>query len=364
MTAGVRGTDWRARLAAVRPPGGATLMEVCGTHTVTARRAGIHALLPEGVRLLSGPGCPVCVTPIDSIDHAVAISRAPGVTVASYGDLLRVPGTTATLERARAEGADVRVVYSAIDALELARAAPARLVVFLGVGFETTAPTTAAAIVEAAEQGLGNFTALCAHRVMPPALEALLARPDRGASDFRVDGFLAPGHVSTILGLEPYRFIAEAHRRPVVVAGFSPEDMLLGIEWTLRQLVEGRAEVENAYPRAVRAEGNPTARAMIDRVFERADARWRGLGAIPGSGLAIRGELAAHDAAARIEVEVEPSKEPRGCRCGVVLRGELQPEDCPLFGAACTPLHPVGACMVSTEGSCHAAFRYRSPRRR
>jgi hydrogenase expression/formation protein HypD len=357
-------TDWRARLAAVRPEGGATLMEVCGTHTVTARRSGLHALLPAGVRLLSGPGCPVCVTPIDYIDHAVALSRCPGVTVASYGDLLRVPGTSASLERARAEGGDVRVVYSAIDALALARAEPSQLIAFLGVGFETTAPTTAAAIVEATEQGLGNFAALCAHRVIPPALEALLARPSGApGSDFRVDGFLAPGHVSTILGLEPYRFIAEEHHRPVVVAGFSAEDMLLGVEWLLRQLSEGRAEVENAYARAVRADGNPTARAMIDRVFGHVDARWRGLGTIPGSGLTIRPELAAHDAAARVEIELEPSREPRGCRCGTVLRGELQPEGCPLFGTECTPLHPVGACMVSTEGSCHAAFRYRSPQR-
>jgi len=234
------------------------------------------------------------------------------------------------------------------------------VVVFLGVGFETTAPTTAAAVVEANEQGVDNFTVLCAHRVIPPALEALLARPDQATpDDFRIDGFLAPGHVSTIIGLEPYAFIAETHRRPVVVAGFTAEDMLLGIEWLLRQLAQDRAEVENAYGRVVRDDGNPTARAVLDRVFEPVDSRWRGLGLIPASGLALRKELSTHDAASRIPVTVEPGREPAGCRCGQVLRGVMQPEDCPLFDTTCTPLRPVGACMVSSEGACHAAHRYR-----
>lgn len=355
-------SPWKERLAAATK-GPATLMEVCGTHTMTARRAGIHGLLPEGVRLLSGPGCPVCVTPIDFVDHAIAMSREEGVIVTSYGDLLRVPGSTSSLEGARVAGGDVRVVYSAIDALELARAHPSKVVVFLGIGFETTAPTTAAAIREAKKQGVHNFTVLCAHRVIPPALVALLAKPadDEAADDFRIDGFLAPGHVSTIIGLEPYRFIAELHRRPVVVAGFSPEDMLMGIERTLRQLTEGRAEIENSYPRVVRAEGNPTAVALLDEIFEPVDSRWRGLGSLPASGLALRSDYADHDATTRVLVEVEPAQEPHGCRCGQILRGVTQPEHCPLFAEKCTPLQPVGACMVSSEGACHAAYRYREP---
>lgn len=355
-------SPWSKRLAAANN-GPATLMEVCGTHTMTARRAGIHGLLPDGVKLLSGPGCPVCVTPIDFIDHAVAMSREDGVIVASYGDLLRVPGSTTSLEGARVMGGDVRVVYSAIDALKLARAHPTELVVFLGVGFETTAPTTAAAVREADAQKVRNFTVLSAHRVIPPALVALLTKPADGeaAEDFRIDGFLAPGHVTTIIGVEPYRFISEIHHRPVVVAGFSPEDMLLGIEWTLRQLSDGRAEIENSYPRVVRAEGNPTAVALLEKIFEPVDSRWRGLGSLPASGLALRPEYALHDATTRVVVEVEPAQEPRGCRCGQILRGVTQPEHCPLFATKCTPLQPVGACMVSSEGACHAAYRYRAP---
>lgn len=353
-----RAVDWGGRLEALRPPGGAaTLMEVCGTHTMTARRAGLHSLLPQGVRLLSGPGCPVCVTPVGFIDHAVALALTSGVKVASYGDLLRVPGSHGSLEDARAQGAEVTVVYSALDALELARADRSAIVVFLGVGFETTAPTTAAALLEAADEGLESFTVLGAHRVVPPALEALLA-----PEDLQIDGFLAPGHVSAIIGVEPYQFVARDHRRPVVIAGFDPEEMLLSIEWTLRQLAEGRAEVENAYPQVVRDEGNPTARATLSRVFEPIDATWRGLGLIPGSGLALRDELSRHDATRRIEVELEPPVEPPGCRCGQVLAGRLEPEQCPLYASPCTPSSPVGACMVSSEGACSAAFRYGASR--
>lgn len=347
--------EWAERLARLKPAAGATFMEVCGTHTVTARRAGIHSLLPEGVRLLSGPGCPVCVTPVGYIDHAVALARQPGVVVATFGDLIRVPGSTTSLEAARAEGGSVRVVYSALDALELAASEPAKLVVFLGVGFETTAPTVAAALLEAAERDLTGFTVLSAHRLIPPALEALLGVDSEG---LRIDGFLAPGHVSTIIGVEPYRFVAERHGRPVVVAGFEAEDMLLGVDALLRQLVEGRSVVENAYRRAVREEGNPTARELLYRAFEPTDCVWRGLGTIAQSGLALRPELSRHDAASRIEVTVEEPVEPAGCRCGTILRGEAGPEDCPLFAGTCTPEHPVGACMVSSEGACSAAFRF------
>jgi hydrogenase expression/formation protein HypD len=293
------------------------------------------------------------------IDHAVALARQAGITVTCYGDLIRVPGSSSSLEKARAEGAQVQVVYSPIDALELARKERGQSIVFLGVGFETTAPTTAAAVQEAAREGLENFTVLSAHRVIPPALEALLAPPTtEEANDFRVDGFLAPGHVSTIIGTKPYRFVAEKHRRPVVVAGFSPEDMLLGIEGVLEQLREGRATVENAYRRAVRNDGNPHARALLEEIFEATSAPWRGLGVIENSGLTLRPHLAQHDAAQRFPVELEPAREPPGCQCGLILRGEVTPEDCPLFGKACTPNHPVGACMVSTEGACSAAHRY------
>ncbi len=346
---------WAKRLAANGPEGGATLMEVCGTHTVTARRAGIHSLLPEGVRLLSGPGCPVCVTPIGYIDHAVALAQHPEVVIATFGDLIRVPGSTSSLERARAQGGSVNVVYSAVDALEMAAEMPSKKVVFLGVGFETTAPTVAAALLEAVERGLTSFTVLSAHRLIPPALEALLGSDGDG---LRIDGFLAPGHVSTIIGVEPYRFVAERQSRPVVVTGFEAEDMLLGIDALLRQLGEGRAEVENAYKRAVRDEGNPTARELMLRAFAPTDCTWRGLGTIPGSGLALRPELAEHDAALRFEVEIEEPIEPSGCLCGTILRGEAGPEDCALFGGTCSPEHPVGACMVSSEGACSAAYRF------
>jgi hydrogenase expression/formation protein HypD len=352
---------WTERLAAIRPAGGATLMEVCGTHTMTARRAGLHALLPEGVRLLSGPGCPVCVTPVGYIDHAVALCQAPGVTVTSFGDLLRVPGSSSSLERVRAQGGEVQVVYSPLDALELADRERSMLVVFLGVGFETTAPTVAAAVLDAASRGLDNFAVLSAHRLIPPALEALLAPREGGAEQkLRIDGFLAPGHVTAIIGVAPYRFVASRHRRPVVVAGFEAEDMLLGIEAVLRQLVEGRAEVENGYRRVVRDEGNPRARALLDQVFEPVDCDWRGLGSIAASGLALRPELARFDASLRVEVELEPPREPAGCRCGDILLGEAIPEECPLFDRVCSPEHPVGACMVSTEGACSAAHRFGS----
>jgi hydrogenase expression/formation protein HypD len=287
------------------------------------------------------------------VDHAIAICREPAVAIASYGDLLRVPGSSSSLERERASGRDVRVVYSALDALAMAASEPRTLVVFLGVGFETTAPTAAAAIVEAAARGLDNFAVLGAHRLVPPALEALLADPA-----LRVDAFLAPGHVSAIIGLEPYRFVAERHRRPVVVAGFEPEEMLLGIEALLRQVGDGRAEVENAYGAVVRPAGNPRARALLDRVLEPCGSRWRGIGEIPASGLAIRDELARHDAAKRVVVEVEEPSEPAGCRCGEVLKGVISPEECGLFAERCAPETPVGACMVSSEGSCAAAYRY------
>ena len=351
---GPGGGGFASRLAAAGPRGrSVTLMEVCGTHTTVARRSGLRSLLPDGVRLLAGPGCPVCVTPVGFVDHAVALAREPAVTVATYGDLLRVPGSTSTLELERAAGRDVRVVYSALDALALAAAEPSRLVVLLGVGFETTAPTAAAAIVEADAQGLDGFLVLSAHRLVPPAMEALLAE---GAVS--IDGFLAPGHVSAVIGLAPYGFVAERHGKPVVVAGFEPEEMLSAIELLLAMVAAGRAAVVNAYGRAVRDRGNERAMALVERVFAPGPARWRGLGVLPGSGLEIRDRYARHDAARRVEIELEPPVEPEGCRCGEVLRGLVEPESCGLFGRACRPESPVGACMVSSEGACAAAFRY------
>lgn len=353
------------------PP--ATLMEVCGTHTVAIARHGLRAALPEGVRLISGPGCPVCVTPQDQIDRFIALGRLEGVTLATFGDMIRVPGSRESLEQARAEGVDVLVVYSPLDAVEAAERRPERQVVFFGIGFETTAPAVALAIAEAERRGLDNFSVLCAHKLIPPAMMALVWHtslrlrgspgedaPSAGpASDGpEIDGFLCPGHVSVIIGSNAYRPVA-ASGRPCVVAGFEPADILRGVELLLRQLRDGRAEVESEYGRAVKPEGNRRAQELMGKVFRPVDARWRGLGEIPLSGLALRDEFAEFDANRRFEVEVPPAKEPPGCRCGDVLRGAIDPPECPLFGRTCVPANPVGACMVSSEGACQAWYRYR-----
>jgi hydrogenase expression/formation protein HypD len=332
------------------PP--AALMEVCGTHTVAIARYSIRAALPPGVRLISGPGCPVCVTPQAQIDHFIALGKLDRVTLATFGDMLRVPGSERTLEQARAEGVDVLVVYSPMDAIAFAERAPERQVIFFGIGFETTAPTVALALTEAKRRGLRNFSVLGAHKTIPPALAALTA------ADIRVDGFLCPGHVSVIIGSDAYRPVA-ARGKPCVVAGFEPADILRGLHLLLRQLIEGRSEVEIEYRRAVTPEGNRKAQDMLARVFRPADAGWRGLGVIPGSGLNIADEFADFDAARRFTVDVPPTREPAGCRCGDVLRGAIDPQECPLFGRACTPANPVGACMVSSEGACQAHYRYR-----
>ncbi|MBU1694833.1 MAG: hydrogenase formation protein HypD [Verrucomicrobia bacterium] len=330
------------------------LMEVCGTHTMAAFRSGLRSLLPANVQLLSGPGCPVCVTPIDYVDQAVALAQRPDTVVATFGDMIRVPGTEASLEQARARGAQVRVVYSPLDALAEARANPGTAVVFLGVGFETTAPTTAWALREAARD-TPNFYVLCGHKTMPQAMAALL---DGG--EVCVDGFLCPGHVSVIIGSKPYEFIPQKYGLPCVVAGFEGEDMAAAIRMALKQLAEGRAEVEVQYTRSVTREGNAKAQAAIREVFEDSDAAWRGLGTLPGSGLRIRGEFSAHDAERLLAgLEIPPAREPAACRCGDVLRGACAPPECPLFGTLCTPGHPVGACMVSSEGTCAAYYQFR-----
>jgi hydrogenase expression/formation protein HypD len=331
----------------------ATLMEVCGTHTVTIARNGLRQALPDGVRLISGPGCPVCVTPQQDIDHFIALGAVKGVTLATFGDMVRVPGTHRTLEQARAEGADLLVVCSPMDALAAAESRPERQIVFFGIGFETTAPAVALAVTEAKRRHLGNFSVLSVHKLIPPAMMALLE------SDVRVDGFICPGHVSVVIGSGAYRPVS-ARGKPCVIAGFEPADVLAGVQMLLRQIAEGRSEVGLQYARAVGPQGNPKAQALMSHVFQVVDARWRGLGEIRASGYALAGEFAQFDAASRFAVERPSSAEPAGCRCGDVLRGAIDPPECPLFGKECTPRRPIGSCMVSSEGACQAHYRYRS----
>lgn len=334
-------------------PEHATLMEVCGTHTVAIARNGIRDLMPEGLRLASGPGCPVCVTCNRDIDSVIALARIPNVTITTFGDMTRVPGSTSSLLAEQAAGRSVEIVYSPLDALAFAKAHPEREVVFVGVGFETTTPLVAMAIKRAKAMGLSNFTVFAAHKNMPGALELLVGDPT-----LELDALILPGHVSTIIGAEPYRFLAEKYGIPGVITGFEPVDVLQGIAMLVRQLHEGRAEVEIAYARGVMPEGNPVALAAIDEVFETCTATWRGLGDIPGSGYRIRDEFANFDAVRRFEPDVEPTRDPKGCRCGDVLRARIAPNECPLFRTVCTPENPVGPCMVSSEGSCAAYYRY------
>ena len=334
-------------------PEHATLMEVCGTHTVAIARNGIRDLMPEGLRLASGPGCPVCVTCNRDIDTVIALARIPNVTITTFGDMTRVPGSTSSLLAEQAAGRSVEIVYSPLDALAFAKAHPERGVVFVGVGFETTTPLVAMAIKRAKAMGLSNFTVFAAHKNMPGALELLVGDPT-----LELDALILPGHVSTIIGAEPYRFLAEKYGIPGVITGFEPVDVLQGIAMLVRQLHEGRAEIEIAYARGVMPEGNPVALAAIDEVFETCTATWRGLGDIPGSGYRIRDEFANFDAVRRFEPDVEPTRDPKGCRCGDVLRARIAPNECPLFRTVCTPENPVGPCMVSSEGSCAAYYRY------
>jgi hydrogenase expression/formation protein HypD len=328
------------------------LMEVCGTHTVSIFRSGIRSLLPEAITLLSGPGCPVCVTTQSEIDAFIALAREPDTIVTTFGDLIRVPGSGSSLQREKAEGADVRIVYSTFDAVAVARENPTQQVVFLGVGFETTAPTVAAAILAAQREGLTNFFVISAHKTVPPALEALVAGP------INVDGFLLPGHVSVIIGTQAYRPFFDAHRIPCVVAGFEPTDLLQSIAMLVDQVADRQPALENAYPRAVTATGNPKAMAVSETVFETVDADWRGIGRIPGSGLAIREPYAAFDAVRALGIALKPAAEPTGCACGEILTGLKIPSQCPLYKTVCNPMAPVGPCMVSSEGTCAAYYRY------
>ncbi len=328
------------------------VMEVCGGQTHSIIRNGIDQLLPAEVELIHGPGCPVCVTPLAMIDRALALAGRSEVTLCSFGDMLRVPGSEGDLFAAKAAGGDVRVMYSPLDAVRLAEEQPDREVVWFGVGFETTAPANAMAVHLARERGLRNFSMLVSHVLVPPAIDAVMPSG-------RIHGFLAAGHVCTVMGTAQYEPLAARHRVPIVVTGFEPLDVLDGIRRCVRQLEAGRAEVENAYPRAVRADGNPAARAMLADVFEVCDRQWRGIGMIPASGWRLRPAYAAFDAELRFDVGTIDPSEPARCRAGEVLQGLLKPDHCECFGTECTPRTPLGAPMVSAEGACAAYFQYR-----
>jgi hydrogenase expression/formation protein HypD len=331
-----------------------TLMEVCGGQTHAIVKFGIDELLPRGLTLIHGPGCPVCVTPLELIEKALEIAARPGVIFCSFGDMLRVPGRTTDLLSVKANGGDVRIVYSPLDAVKLAEQQPAKEVVFFGVGFETTAPATALAVYHAAKRGLKNFSLLVAHVLVPPAMEAVLTSPQ-----CRVQAFLAAGHVCAVMGYEEYVPLAARYRVPIVVTGFEPMDILQGILMCVHQLESGRAEVENQYSRAVRPEGNQPAQQLMREVFEVVPRKWRGVGEIARSGLGLRGDYAAFDAERRFGVAGRRVEEPTDCLSGQVLQGQIRPQECPAFGARCTPEHPLGATMVSSEGACAAYYRYR-----
>lgn len=331
------------------------LMEVCGTHTMSIARSGIKSILPENVQLLSGPGCPVCVTPANMIDMILALSRQPEIVIASYGDLLRVPGSAQgdSLLKRRAEGGNVESVYSPVDALRLAGEHPDKEVIFLGVGFETTAPGTAACILEAASRRLTNFSVLCLLKQTEPALRSLIEAPD-----FAVDGFLCPGHVAAIIGADQFSFLPDDYGLPGVVAGFEAADLLGSILELTRMLAEKRPALKNEYTRLVRPGGNPAALSLMDKVFCSAPSCWRGLGYIEGSGYAIRKEYAPWDAIKKFSLSPPAAAEIAGCQCAQVIRGVTRPADCPLFRSVCSPSSPVGPCMVSGEGACAAAYQY------
>jgi len=331
-----------------------TLMEICGGQTHTIVKYGLDTLLPEGLTLIHGPGCPVCVTPVETVDRAIALAARPGVTFCSFGDMLRVPGTSKDLLSVRAEGGDVRMVYSPLDALALARQDRTRQVVFFGVGFETTAAPNAMAVYEAAREGLANFSMLVSQVCVPPAIDALLSDPGN-----RVQAFLAAGHVCTVMGTAEYEPLSAKYRVPIVATGFEPVDILQGVRMAVAQLESGRAGVEIQYTRSVKPGGNPTARRILGEVFEPVDKKWRGLGVIPASGLGLRAAYAAFDAEKRFDLLGITAEESPECHSGEVLRGLLRPTECPAFGTRCTPEKPLGAPMVSSEGACAAYFKYR-----
>ncbi len=329
------------------------LMEVCGTHTMAIAKSGIRELVPPQLNLLSGPGCPVCVTAQGDIDAVIELARSREITLLTFGDMMRVPGTDTSLQEERSRGADIRVVYSPMDAVQIAAEIPEKQIVFLGIGFETTAPTVAVSVEEARRRQLKNYSVLSLHKVVPPALETIFSDPE-----IKVDGLICPGHVSAVIGLNPYALLAGKYHKPCVVTGFEAVDILEGIVMLLRQLRKGEAKADIQYRRVVKADGNPVARAILERVFQTVDARWRGLGSIPGSGLAVRSEYVDMDAYAKFRIAYIEDKPIKGCACGEVLTGKISPRECLLFGRACTPLKPIGPCMVSHEGACAAYYRY------
>ncbi len=340
-----------AKLSGGRP---LKLMEVCGGHTHTIYKHGVEDVLPRNIDLVHGPGCPVCVLPMGRVDDAIAIARTPGVIFTTFGDMMRVPGSKGSLLDAKAEGADVRFVYSPLDALKLARQNPDREVVFFAIGFETTAPSTAITLLRAQAEGIKNFSVFCNHVTIIPAIKAIL-----DSSDLRLDGFIGPGHVSMVIGMRPYSFIAREHRKPVVIAGFEPLDIIQSVQMIVQQIDQGRAEIENQYGRVVRPEGNIKALEAMARTMElRPFFEWRGLGFITHSALKLRPEYAQWDAELRFEVPGIRVADPKACQCGEVLKGVIKPWECKVFGTACTPETPIGTCMVSSEGACAAYYNY------
>ena len=328
-------------------------MEFCGGHTVSIFKYGIRQVLPPTIEMVSGPGCPVCVTATADIDKAIALARIPGVIITTFGDMLRVSGSHSSLQKARAGGADVRAVYSTLDALQIAKENPNRTVVFIGVGFETTAPTIAASVLQASEQNIKNYRVLSLHKLCPPVIKTIL-----DAGEVKLDGLICPGHVSAITGSNAWEFVARDYRIPCVVSGFEPLDILQCVEMLVNQVENGQSKVEIAYKRGVTPEGNLQAQKIMEQVFEPCPAKWRGMGEVPSSGLKLRQEFASYDAEVAFGIRPEPSIEPKGCFCGEVLRGVKNPVDCPLFRKVCTPGNPVGPCMVSSEGSCSAYYLY------
>jgi hydrogenase expression/formation protein HypD len=329
------------------------LMEFCGGHTHAIFKFGLRQLLPPTVRLRSGPGCPVCVTSVADLDRAIALAQIPEAIVATFGDMMRVPGSRGSLQEARATGADVRVVYSALDALEIARHNPERPVIFLGIGFETTAPTVAATVLQSEAEHISNFHVFGVHKLTPPATRAIL-----DAGEVRLNGVIGPGHVTTVIGADAWRFLPDEYGIPCAVAGFEPLDILQAVAMLVKMNEEAGSALGNVYRRSVKAEGNRTAQEIMARVFEVSTADWRGFGPIPESGLTLRAEYAHRDATRVFPMEIAPAAEPAGCRCGEVLRAVLEPPECPLFGRVCSPRTPVGPCMVSNEGACAAYYRY------
>ncbi len=359
---GDKARDIAAAIAAeVRPDRSYAFMEFCGGHTHAISRYGIEDLLPPNVRMIHGPGCPVCVLPIGRIDDAIRLAKRPEVTLCTYADLMRVPASGGlSLMKAKAAGSDIRMVYSSLDAIRIAEANPERQVVFFAIGFETTTPPTAVALKTAEAKGLKNFSIYCNHVLTPVAMRAILDMPPTpDEPPIAIEGFVGPSHVSTIIGMEPYEVFARDYRKPVVIAGFEPLDVMYAILMLVRQVNEQRAEVENQYIRAVRTEGNPVAIELCDEVFElRESFEWRGLGAVPKSALKLRDAFAFYDAEKRFSVETLPAEDNPACECGAILRGQKKPADCRLFGTVCTPETPTGACMVSSEGACAAHWTY------